>query len=75
MLRPETSEEAIERKGGDRLYEDYKVMDAITRPERYYDWSSETYKIRPDWDQESADQEAEDFRNKGIVPFRILNRR
>lgn len=75
MLRPETSDEAIERKGGDRLYEDYKVMDAITRPEKYYDWISETYKIRPDWDQESADQEAEDFRNKGIIPFRILNRR
>lgn len=75
VMRPETSTEAIERKGGDYLYQDFDLMDAITTPEKYYDPQSGLYKVRPDWNQEQAEQEALEFQQYGKVPERLRKRK
>ena len=75
IIRPETSDEAIERKGGDNLYKDFDLMDIITTPEKYYDPQSGLYKVRPDWNQEQAEQEALDFQQYGRVPERLRKRK
>lgn len=75
IIRPETSDEAIERKGGDYLYKDFDLMDIITTPEKYYDPQSGLYKVRPDWNQEQAEQEALDFQQYGRVPERLRKRK
>ena len=75
IIRPETSGEAIKRKGGDYLYKDFDLMDIITTPEKYYDPQSGLYKVRPDWNQEQAEQEALDFQQYGRVPERLRKRK